>query len=265
MEVKESLAAVGLRTCAVGVLKVPVEEFVKDAGAPLFKILGTGFLVAPLTALTNRHVVANVSAYIEKESVPKNRRHVAFLRPDGHGVAMSFHEVEKMGMATHPSFFDIGLITFRASPDDPLRNLSPVVIPAAFHGSVGDAIGVYGYAYGENLLKRELGPRERTYRFGPILQQGYISAIAPYEHSSRVDRLLLDVRTARGMSGSPVFELSGGIVLGVHDSGIEDTVAFAIPLSSAMIADLIAIHASGSVGDRGSGGVSWVTRGEETQ
>ncbi|SRR6266571_3914337 len=258
---KEVLAAIRRRTCAVGVLKVPVEEFVKDASAPLFKILGTGFLVGPLTVLTNRHVVASVTAYIEREVFPKNRRHIAFERPDGQGVAMSFHEIEKMGMATHPAFLDIGLITFRALPNDPVCTLSPVEIPSEFRCDVGDAIAVYGYAFGENLLKREFGQRERTYRFGPVLQQGYISAIAPFEHAPRVDRLLLDVRTARGMSGSPVFDPLSGAVLGVHDSGVEDTVAFAIPLSSIMIADLLAIHASGSPGDPpGSGGVSWVTR-----
>lgn len=258
---KEVIAAIRLRICAIGVLKVPVAEFVEDASAPLFKIFGTGFLVGPLTALTNRHVLANVTAYIEKEGFPKNRRHLAFLRPDGRGIAMSFHEIEKMGMATDPTFLDLGLVTFRATPDDPIRTLSPAVIRPDFRSEVGDPIAVYGYAFGENLLKRELGQRERTYRFGPVLQHGYISAIAPYEHSLRIDRLILDVRTARGMSGSPVFDPATGAILGVHDSGVEDTVAFAIPLSSQMISDLLAIHEPGSAGERGSGAIAWVTRG----
>ena len=257
---KEVIAALRLRICAIGVLKVPVEKFVEDAAAPLFKIFGTGFLVGPLTVLTNRHVLASVTAYIEKESFPKNRRHLAFIRPDGRGIEMSFHEIEKMGMTTNPTFLDLGLVTFRATPDDPIRTLSPVEIRPDFLGEVGDPVAVYGYAFGENLLKRELGKRERTYRFGPILQHGYISAIAPYEHSPRVDRLLLDVRTARGMSGSPVFDPAAGTILGVHDSGVEDTVAFAIPLSSQMVLDLLAVHESGSVGDRGGGAVAWVTR-----
>jgi len=257
---KEVIAAIRLRICAIGVLKVPVTEFANDPIAPRFKIFGTGFLVGPLTALTNRHVLANVTAYIEKEALPKDRRHLAFIRPDGQGIAESFHEIEKMGMATDPKFLDLGLVTFRANPDDPIRTLSPVVIRPDFFGQVGDPIAVYGYAFGENLLKREIGKRERTYRFGPVLQHGYISAIAPYEHSPRVDRLLLDVRTACGMSGSPVFDPATGTILGVHDSGFEDAVAFAIPLSSQMISDLIAVHESGSVGDRGSGAVAWVTR-----
>lgn len=248
-----------LRTCAIGVLKSTVHDVVNDPAKPQFKILGTGFLVGSMTALTNRHVLASVTAYLEKESLPKNRRYVAFIRPTPSGIAQTFHEVEKMLMITMPKMLDIGLISFRATPDDPIHTLSPVEVPEHFVSEVGDAVAVYGYAFGENLLKQDIGTAERTYRFGPILQQGYISAISPFEHAPAVDRVLLDVRTARGMSGAPVFNPQTGSVLAVHNSGIEDTVAFAIPLSAQLITDFLAIP-PGSPGDQGTSDATWVRR-----
>ena len=256
---KEALSAMRLRTCAIGVLKSTVNDVVSDPAKPQFKILGTGFLVGPMTVLTNRHVVANVTTYLEKESLPKNRRYVAFIRPELSGIAQTFHEVEKMLMITMPKMFDVGLVSFRANPDDAIRTLSPVEVPEHFVSEVGDAVAVYGYAFGENLLKQDLDTPERTYRFGPILQQGHISAISPFEHAPVVNRVLLDVRTARGMSGAPVFNPYTGSVIAVHNSGIEDTVAFAIPLSTQLIADLLAIP-PGSPGDQGTSDASWAKR-----
>ena len=258
MIVRDVLQAMRLRTCAIGVLKTTMEEFVKHPSLPQFKIFGTGFLIAPLTVLTNRHVLASIAAFIANESLPKERRYVSFLRPETSGVAQTYHEIEKMGMIIEPKSVDVGLVSFRATQEDPIRTLSPVAVPSYFSGEVGEPIAVYGYAFGENLLKREYGEHERTYRFGPILQHGYISAISPFEHAPAADRLLLDVRTARGMSGSPVFHPTTGSVLAVHSSGMEDTVAFAIPISSQFISECLAIHPLGSPGDTREGTASWV-------
>jgi hypothetical protein len=258
---KDAFAGLRRRVCAIGVLKVSVEEYIKDPQEPKFKIFGTGFLIGPLLVLTNRHVLQNITAYIEKESLPKNRRHVAFLRPDGFNVAQSFHEFEKMAVMTEPHNFDVGLISFRATEDDPIRAVTPVVVPDSFSFEVGDPIGVYGYAFGEGLLKREVGEREMIYRFGPILQQGYISGIAPFDHSQHIERVLLDVRTARGMSGSPVFDPRTGCVHALHTSGIEDTVAFGIPISSGIVTRLVEISEQSSSGDKGTTELKHVSRG----
>lgn len=215
---KDAFAALRLRTCAIGVLKVSVEDYVKDPGDPKFMIFGTGFLIGSLLVMTNRHVIASLNAYLEKESLPKDRRHVAFLSADGDQVRQRFHEFEKMMVITDPHL-DVGLISFRATADDPIRTLSPVEVLKHFEYEVGDPIAVYGYAFGQDLLKRESGEQERIYRFGPILQRGHISAIAPFDHAQYIERVLLDVRTARGMSGSPVFDPRTGLVLALHNSG----------------------------------------------
>lgn len=257
---RDAFAALRRQTCAIGVLKVSVEEYVKDPQEPKFKIFGTGFLIGPLLVMTNRHVIQNLTAFLEKESLPKNRRHVAFLRPDGLAVQQSFHEFEKMAMLTEPRDFDVGLISFRATSDDPICSVKPVEVAETFACEVGDPVGVYGYAFGEILLKREVGERERLYRFGPILQQGYISGIAPFDHAQHIERLLLDVRTAKGMSGSPVFDPRTGRVHALHSSGIEDTVAFAIPISSNIVSRLVEMAEGSSPGDQGTSELKSVAR-----
>lgn len=120
---------------------------------------------------------------------------------------------------------------------------------------------MYGYAFGEALLKREVGEREKIYRFGPILQQGFISGIAPFDHAPNIDRLLLDVRTTKGMSGSPVFDPRTGRVHALHTSGIEDTVAFGIPISSDIVIRLVEISEQSSSGDQGTTELKHVARG----
>jgi hypothetical protein len=246
-------------TCAIGVLKVSVDDYCKDPTDPKFKIFGTGFLIAPLLVITNRHVLTSLSAFLEKESLPKNRRHVAFMRPDGAGIAQSFHEFDKMAAITNPHF-DVGLIAFQATEADPIREVDPAQVSASASYEVGDPVGVYGYAFGEGLLKREFGERERIYRFGPVLQKGYISGLSPYDHSGLVDRMLLDVRTAKGMSGAPVFNPQTGAVYALHSSGIEDTVAFAIPINSQMVETFAEMARIGSPGDSGESTLQVVSR-----
>jgi S1-C subfamily serine protease len=257
---KVVLRDMGCRTCAVGVLKVPPEQYAADPREPAFKICGTGFLVGPHIVLTNRHVLDGVARYLEEHGFPKSRRYVAFSRPHGPGMAQTFREFEKAGTVTRPRRIDLGLVTFRGDATDPLDAVSPVVLPETFSGEVGDPVALLGYAFGETLLKREMGTKELLYRMGPVLQQGYISAVAPYDHSAIVDRLLLDVRTAQGMSGSPVFDPATGNVLAVHSAGLESTVAFAVPLARPMIEEMLAAHSAGAIGTSGESTMSPVLR-----
>src|SRR5947209_2605462 len=84
-----------LRTCAIGLLEVSVEEYTRDPRAPRFAVFGTGFLIGPHLVLTNGHVVARVNQEREKRALPKSRRYVAFLAPQGDGFEQSFHEFDK--------------------------------------------------------------------------------------------------------------------------------------------------------------------------
>jgi hypothetical protein len=258
---RAALAALRLQTCAIGTLKVSVDQFVSKLDSPQFKIFGTGFVVGPRLVMTNRRVLKTLEAYVDARAIPKHWRHVAFLRPDGEGVAQSFHQFDKIALLTEPREFDVGLISFRATGDDPINTRTPVQTEEHFAAEIGDLISVCGYAFGETLLKRDT--HERIYRFGPVLQTGFISAIAPYDHSQVVDRLLLDVRTARGMSGAPVLHHASGSVIAMHSAGIEDTVAFAIPINTDMLNIFVKMAEQSSPGDRGESAVSRVARSSE--
>jgi S1-C subfamily serine protease len=236
-----------LRTCAVCALKVPRAQFVENPNAlmqPILKIIGTGFLVAPRTVLTNRHVASNLLAYCKRERLSEDERVLMFGRPHGDAMVQSAHKILRIAIVTDPKWADVALIRFAVDDGDPVGVLSPVPLLNHFRAEVGDPMVVYGYAYGDALMKRPQGDDDGVYRFGPILHHGYVSAIAPFDHSSLVDRLLLDVRTAKGMSGSPVFDPLRKEVVAVHDAGIdgmnfEGMIAFGLPISADLIATLM--------------------------
>ena len=77
------------------------------------------------------------------------------------------------------------------------------------------------------MLKRG----HKIYRWGPVFQQGSISAISPFDGTLEPDEILLDVRTAGGMSGAPIFRPSNAEVIGIHYAGWEATTALGIPLT----------------------------------
>jgi S1-C subfamily serine protease len=232
------LREISERTCAIGVLKIADEEFAANFQRPVFKILGTGFLVAERTVLTNRHVLQNVFMYLQKEHLAGDRQHVSFVRRHPQGAVQELRRFAKAGAVLDPHI-DLGVITYAPEPT-PQNELSPVRLRSNFESEIGDPVAVLGYPYGEALQLRS--DEEVLYRFGPVLQQGYISALAPHEHTDIVDRVLLDVRTSIGMSGAPVFDPESGEVLAIHSAGLDGTVAFAIPLSADLIASILPTH-----------------------
>jgi hypothetical protein len=72
----------------------------------------------------------------------------------------------------------------------------------------------------------------KVYRWRPVVQRGFISAISPFDTTTEPDEILLDVRTTNGMSGAPIFRPSNGEVIGIHHSGWDDkTTALGLPLT----------------------------------
>jgi len=109
-----------------------------------------------------------------------------------------------------------------------------------------------GYAHGSDLMKTERGETEYNYRYGPVLQRGFISALAPFDQAEIVTRVLLDIRSATFMSGSPVFDPTSGTVLGLHNAGHDHAVSFAIPLDADRLALFRNIAQEGTLGTSGS-------------
>jgi hypothetical protein len=241
---RNALDALRLQLCAVGSLEVPLEEYKQNPLAPTFRIEGTGFLIAPSVVLTNRHVITAINAHLEKHGLPRDRRQVSFLHPDGEGFRSILRPFIKAVIVTRPNLLDFGLIQVDSPPGDLIHRLGGARVSEAWTYASGDPIAMVGYPGGTDLLRSP--ERDLVYRMGPLLQQGYVSAIAPWDHAPMVDRLLLDVRSAGGFSGAPVLHSESGDVIGIHNAAAGSVVAFALPLDGTVVASLLAaLNAAG--------------------
>jgi V8-like Glu-specific endopeptidase len=236
-------------TCAICFIPVPVEQYRRDETRRALNIVGTGFLVRPTTVITNRHVIQALENVQATLGVMDDELFVYFAYPTANGLREAYGMVKQYSVLRHTSphedeKLDIGFIDV-APPEEGRTEFhdrcQPLDIVDRCEPSIGEPIAVCGYPYGTEALRRA---SRRFYRFGPILQQGYISAIAPFHnaHSEAIEELLLDTRTAKGMSGAPVIRVSDGLALGVHWGGLEATMALAVPLDKTRLANWIAAH-----------------------
>lgn len=182
--------------------------------------------------ITNRHVVDGLLRHKQDKGFPEEHMLVQFVYPIQSGLSgwqLSYSGIKTLSGIGHTKVdVDIGFVEFTRPPEPDFEQVQPLELGDLSSIEVGNPIYVYGYPYGTDMLTKE----GRIYRFGPVLQQGYISAIAPYDvaRGQQIRELLLDVRTAGGMSGSPVISPQDGAVIGIHYAGFEATTQFAIPL-----------------------------------
>jgi hypothetical protein len=102
---------------------------------------------------------------------------------------------------------------------------------------------VFGFAFSRVVLERQdFEGLPLRYAVGPILQQGWVSAIAPYESSHVVHRVLLDVRTSLLMHGAPVIDPGSNLVIGLHFDHRDNVTASAIPLSTPIVENHLAAY-----------------------
>lgn len=227
----ETLRTIRWATCAVAIPRRPLSELLKDPTLPGLHIEGTGFLIRHDVVLTNRHVVLKLDAYTEQNELRPDTRLVMFIHSHN-----TYQTWSKITIIDNPEY-DLALIGI------PGFNVPhALAVSSEPKVEVGMEVGAYGYAYGESLMEREDFGLTMVYRFGPVLQQGFISGIAPYDEGRYVRRLLLDIRTNKGMSGAPVFEPYSGTAVGIHTSGRDATTAFAIPLIASSIDTLLEAH-----------------------
>lgn len=91
----------------------------------------------------------------------------------------------------------------------------PLAVADTFDFGVSEHIAAFGYPHGSTLSEKG-----GTLRFGPLLQQGWVSGLSPYEGAPSIDELLLDIRADEGMSGSPIFSAQTGTVVAILQSGV---------------------------------------------
>jgi S1-C subfamily serine protease len=109
--------------------------------------------------------------------------------------------------------------------------VKPLTMAESLEGlRVGQPVAACGFPFGTEMMRKH----GQAYRFGPVVQQGHISAISPYDGYTPTE-LLLDLRMAEGMSGSPVFLPGDGSVIGIHYEAWESITALAIPLHKSRV------------------------------
>lgn len=214
--------------CAVGYLTVSAQDYVKDPKRPYFKVIGTGFLVRPTTVITNRHVIEKLETEQADFGFPDDQKLLTFVYPIGPGKWQSGSCIVRATSISTDPRLDVGFIEFNRRPDPDFAKCQPLQFGGLATAIVGHPIAACGYPYGTAMLTKE----GRVYRFGPVLQQGYISALSPFDKAGTIDELLLDLRAAPGMSGSPVFFPGDGGVIGIIYATWEATTAVAIPLDA---------------------------------
>jgi S1-C subfamily serine protease len=220
---------VGIRNgvCAVGYLTEPLVEYNQNLDADLFQVLGTGFLVERELVVTNRHVIGALYEARVTEVVPESQLFIQFVAPREDGsVRVVPRMIREVSYVENPKQ-DIGFIRFVTHDEGHFEAIEPLAIVADWNLRVSEEVGVCGYPYGSQLLSRDY-----FVRWGPVLQQGHISAVSPVDTTMLPDEILLDVRTAPGMSGSPIFRPESGEVIGIHYAGIEATTALGVPITT---------------------------------
>lgn len=228
--------------CAVGYLKVPMEQHKIDASNPDFFIVGTGFLVADNLIMTNKHVLEDVYKLEDQKGVPKEQFLVSFVYPQKNkepNWQLCYTGITKSFIPNEADRPDIGFIEFsRDKTTNDFNQCKPVIFDDLQNINIGDPVAMWGYPTGTALLQPSLGynQNQKLCRIGPVLQQGYISAGTPFEVEQGTLEFLLDIRTYNGMSGSPVFNPTTGKVIGIHYKSNKLTTSVAVAFSDKDIA-----------------------------
>jgi len=223
--------------CAIGYLTVPLEKWTKAPDVHPLQVIGTGFLVGPSTVMTNSHVIEHLHTKAEEREIPDSQLFTSFTAPSRFPLPMGTVRMIRRPHAVDSPRLDIALFEIQAEPRFHFTDIEPLEISHPSVPVVSEEVFVCGFPYG-NMLLDKIGESPRR---GPLIQQGYVSGLSPHSGAETPEEILLDVRTANNMSGSPVLKSSSGLVIGIHHRGVADsrgapTTSFAIPLGREQVA-----------------------------
>lgn len=227
--------------CAVGYLPVPLEEWRRRPLDYPLSVQGSGFLIRPNTVITNKHVLDSIDAIAQDHDIPESQYFVSFIAPSRIPKPIGTLRMIRRNYSPQEGLIDVVLLEIKAEPEEHFEQISPLKVALSPSIVVSEEVIVCGYPYGNMLLE----PEGKPYRFGPVVQQGFVSGLSPFAGTEMPEEILLDVRTAGGMSGSPVVRSSTCEVIGIHYEAMIDrsaitTTSFAIPLDKTLVSQWLA-------------------------
>ncbi len=239
----ELAARMRATVCAIGYLKMGagLEPNLRE---PNFHVFGSGFVVRPGTILTTRRNVLGLRSEVDNKGIPRDRCRVLFEPRAENGWQQYVCPLSHFGWVQNYTQ-DIALLDYLAPPGAFAVPAVPIDFIEPFAVAVGQPVATAGYAFSAAALDWDSDAgKPYLYRVGPLVQQGFVSAISPYETSRKVDRLFLDLRSSPAMNGAPVVDLGTGLVIAVLFDTLERVSALAAPLDRPAVRSLLASHDS---------------------
>jgi S1-C subfamily serine protease len=237
----ETLKYASNAACAIGILPIPLKEWRKDPLENPLEVYGSGFLVRHNTVITNQHVLEALVLGARKRYVPDSQLFVSFTAPSRAPNPIGTLRMIRRTLIPDLGEVDVALLEIKPDPPEHFEDIPPLRVAGSSSVLISEEVFLCGYPYTNLLLQPEGRPR----RNGPVIQQGYVSGLAPYAGADAPEEILLDVRTAEGMSGSPVIRSSTGELIGIHYEAVSGTKAittttFAIPVDEAKVSRWLA-------------------------
>jgi len=189
--------------------------------------LGTAFLVAPETLMTNRHVAQEFCAR-DGDSWrfrPGITTRVDFLRELGSTAALEFEITEAIGIHER---HDLALLHVDGASADGQALPEPLAVAAAEPADLFDRdVYVVGYPA---LDSRRNEPEPIRRIFADVYDVKRLQPGKAVAYSTEYSAVQHDCSTLGGNSGSPVVELDGNQVIGLHFGGRYGVGNYAVPL-----------------------------------
>lgn len=233
----EVIKKISLSTCSVLYMQQKHEDILHgikpgDISPDIKKeVLATGFLIRDNIVLTNRHVISLIFDDYQKKGHHDNW-YVGFTHPTGQdGWTETIRRIKDCFVFVPPGEkgdLDAGLFSFVRNHGE-IEGCKAVEFGNLEDVFVGNDIAICGFPLGNEAM---VNPSLGIFRFGPVVHQGIISAISPFDTGDPRSNttFLTDLNSAEGMSGSPVFIPSTGRVIGLHYAGSKGTLGFALPI-----------------------------------